>query len=237
MFRLTHLPFAPHSRYVRLVLAEKGAPAELVALDGWDGPGAADGAGAARDAIAALSPDHDAPELEIAGEAGAPTTRLRGAGAIVEFLEETTPGRALLPEDPAERTEVRRLVDWFSHRFYEDASRPLIEEKLAAKLTQRGEPNSARIRAGAAAAHRHLGLLSKLLEPQRWVAGDALSLADFAAAAQLSVLDYLDHAAWDEHRPVKEWYAVMKCRPSFRGLLADRALGMPPSKTYADFNF
>lgn len=241
MYRLTHLPFAPHSRYARLVLAEKGVEAELAALPGWGGPddaaaeAAAEGAAAA--AVAALSPDRGAPELTVADPAGGPPFRLRGALAIAEYLEEAAPGRALLPDDLAERAEARRWVEWFCGRFYEDAARPLIEEKLAAKLTGRGEPNSARVREGSAAAHRHLGVLSQLIEPRRWIAGETLSLADFAAAAQLSVLDYLNHADWEEHRPVKEWYAVMKCRPSFRGLLSDRAPGMPPSKTYADFNF
>lgn len=245
MYNLTHLPLAPHGRFVRLVLAEKGAPAELVALDAWDGPddlhGAlGDGDGGPEPILAgfaALSPDRDGPELTVPGDAATPERRLRGAVAIAEFLEEAYPGRPLLPADPGARAEVRRLVEWFCGRFYEDAARPLIEEKLVTKLTRRGELNSARLRAGAAAAHRHLCLMSKLIEPRRWLAGDEISLADFAAAAQISVLDYLDHAAWAEHRPVKEWYAVMKCRPSFRGLLADRAPGMPPSRSYADFNF
>jgi glutathione S-transferase len=64
-----------------------------------------------------------------------------------------------------------------------------------------------------------------------------MSYADLAAAAHLSVVDYLGDVPWDEDEAAKAWYARVKSRPSFRPLLADTHAGIPPSKTYADLDF
>jgi glutathione S-transferase len=64
-----------------------------------------------------------------------------------------------------------------------------------------------------------------------------MTFADLAAAAHLSVADYLGDVPWDENETAKNWYAKMKSRPSFRPLLADLVPGLPPSKVYADLDF
>jgi glutathione S-transferase len=64
-----------------------------------------------------------------------------------------------------------------------------------------------------------------------------MSYADLAAAAHLSVVDYLGEVAWSDEATAREWYARVKSRPSFRALLADRVAGMPPSVTYTDLDF
>jgi len=63
------------------------------------------------------------------------------------------------------------------------------------------------------------------------------SLADFAAAAHLSVLDFAGDVDWAVSAAAREWYARMKSRPSFRALLADRVPGMIPPAHYADLDF
>lgn len=227
MYQLLHLPLAPHCRYVRLVLAEKGVEAELTPLPGWGGGG---------DqprllAFGELSPEGDFPALRV----GART--LHGPIAIGEFVEEAAPGRRLLPTDPIARAETRRLVEWFSHRLYEDATRPLLEEKVVKRLRAGGAPDSMRVREATAAARRHLAVIDALADRRSWLAGEEMTLADFAAAAQISSLDYVDAISWEPFANAKAWYALMKCRPSFRGLLADRAPGMAPATHYADLDF
>jgi glutathione S-transferase len=64
-----------------------------------------------------------------------------------------------------------------------------------------------------------------------------LSYADLAAAAHLSVVDYLGDVPWNDDEAAKDWYARVKSRPSFRPLLADRIVGTPASATYADLDF
>ena len=86
------------------------------------------------------------------------------------------------------------------------------------------------MRAGLANIHLHLEYIAYLFERRNWLAGEALSLADIAAAAQLSVLDYLGDVPWDRHPGAKLWYSRIKSRPSFRPLLADRLPGLKPAR-------
>ena len=74
-------------------------------------------------------------------------------------------------------------------------------------------------------------------QERRWLAGDDFSLADIAAAAQLSCLDYVGDVPWENHPDAKDWYARVKSRPSFRPLLADHLTGLRPPLHYADLDF
>jgi glutathione S-transferase len=42
---------------------------------------------------------------------------------------------------------------------------------------------------------------------------------------------------WNRSAAVKDWYAKVKSRPSFRTLLADQVPGFPPPQHYADLDF
>jgi glutathione S-transferase len=75
------------------------------------------------------------------------------------------------------------------------------------------------------------------LDQRRWLAGNEMSLADFTAAAHLSCLDYISDVDWNRHAVLKDWYAKIKSRPSFRPLLADQISGFPPAQHYADLDF
>ena len=69
------------------------------------------------------------------------------------------------------------------------------------------------------------------------VCGDRrLSYADLAAAAQISVADYLGGIDWAGHEQTRGWYSVFKSRPSFRPLLAERMEVIQPPSHYADVN-
>ena len=69
------------------------------------------------------------------------------------------------------------------------------------------------------------------------LAGERMSYADLAAAAHLSVVDYLSDVPWQHDETAKNWYARVKSRPSFRPLLADALPGIPASPSYADLDF
>ena len=64
-----------------------------------------------------------------------------------------------------------------------------------------------------------------------------MSYADLAAAAHLSVADYLGDVPWNEDETAKTWYARVKSRPSFRPLLGEMIPGIPAAATYADLDF
>jgi glutathione S-transferase len=129
------------------------------------------------------------------------------------------------------------LVGWFDGKFNVEVTQNLVEEKMIKRLLGQGQPNSATIRAGSANLRQHLDYIGWLVERRNYLAGDQFSLADIAAAAHLSAVDYLGDVPWESFESAKEWYARVKSRPSFRPLLADHIPGAAPPKHYADLDF
>jgi glutathione S-transferase len=221
MLRLLHFPLDPFSRKVRIVLREKELDAELEAVEPWR----------QAEALAALNPAAEVPVL-LDGQ-----RVVCDSWAICEYLEETRPERRLLALDPVERAEVRRLVAWFDVKFVREVTDLIWREKVLKFAVSRETPNSAAVRVGVANLHAHLEYIGYLFEQRNWLAGDHISLADAAAGAQLSVLDYLGDVPWDAHPGAKLYYARLKSRPSFRPLLADRTPCLKPAAHYDDLDF
>ena len=115
--------------------------------------------------------------------------------------------------------------------------RERIYKQTMPKSAGGGEPDSAALRVARANIHHHIKYFGYLAASRRWIAGEALSFADFALAAELSSADYLGEVPWHTEENVKNWYARVKSRPSMRPLLTEKVLGMPASATYADLDF
>ena len=143
----------------------------------------------------------------------------------------------MIGSHPVARAEVRRLVDWFDHKFNVEVTENLVGEKMMKRFLGLGEPDSTAIRAGLTNIHHHLDYIGYLVERRSWLAGEEMTLADAAAAAHLSSVDYLGDVPWDDHPVAKDWYARIKSRPSFRPILADHIPGAAPAKNYADLDF
>jgi glutathione S-transferase len=221
MMRLYHSPLSPFCRKVRLTLAEKRIEVELVEERYWE-----------RDPdFLRRSPAGKVPVLKT--DQGFMTE----SAAICEWIEETFPEVPLMPRDAGGRYEVRRLVQFFDDTFNGEVTACLLGERVNKKLTKRGYPDSVAVKAGAKAIKVHLDMMEALLDARRWLAGDAMTLADFAAAAHLSSLDYISDVDWNRVSNVRDWYAKIKSRPAFRGLLADTVPGFPPPPHYADLDF
>ncbi len=221
MNRLFHVPLSPFCRKVRLTLAEKKIEVELVEEKYWE-----------KDAdFLRRNPAAKVPVLRIGDLTLAEST------AICEFLEETRPEPPLLPKEPEARYEVRRLVAWFDDKFHNEVTSKLLYERVNKKITKEGYPDSGNVKSGAKAIKFHIEYMGWLLDQRRWLAGNDMTLADFAAAAHLSALDYISDVDWALNANVHEWYAKIKSRPAFRGLLADHVPGFPPPAHYADLDF
>jgi len=222
MRTLFHLWLSPLSRKVRLVLGEKGLEVDLIVEKTWE----------RREAYLALNPAGTIPLLM--DEDG---TSVADSAAICEYLDEVYPDPPVIGRDPAVRAEVRRLVAWFDQKFQDEVSTNLLDQKVWRRFMGLGQPDSEAIRAGHYNLHTHLEYIGWLTERRNWLAGDEYSLADMAAAAHLSCLDYLGDVPWEDHQGAKDWYARIKSRPTFRPLLADHIPGLPPPKHYADLDF
>lgn len=224
---LYHHWISPFARKVRLVLKEKRLDVEERIFLDWE-----------RDErFLALNPAGTVPVLvEDDG------TVLSGHQAICEYLDEAYPDPPLLPRDPTQRAEARRLVAWFDDKFQAEVTGLLVAEKLAKRMSHgpfdQGEtPDSRAVRAGRTNIHTHLDYIAWLTDRRKWLAGPGLTVADMAAAAHLSLVDYAGDVPWEEHPTAKDWYARIKSRPCFRPLLADQIPGVPAPRHYADLDF
>jgi glutathione S-transferase len=221
MIRLYHFPLSPYCRKVRLTLAEKKLEVELVEERYWE-PSAE---------FLRRNPAGKVPVLKI-------DTRLMSESqAICEYLEEAYPAVPLMPRDADGRYEVRRLCAWFDDKFQAEVTSKLLHERINKKIMAQGYPDSKNVKFGAGRIKVHIDYLAGLLDQRRWLAGDVMTLADLTAAAHLSCLDYISDVDWNRSATVKDWYAKIKSRPSFRTLLADQVSGFPPPAHYADLDF
>jgi glutathione S-transferase len=227
--QLFHHPFCPHSRFVRLALGEYAISADLIEERTWE----------RRPEFLALNPAGTTPVL-VDEDRPVP-----GSSVIAEYLDETRGASMgeyrLMPLDPVARVEVRRIASWFTDKFSAEVSEHLVREKIYKRLMPTelggGPPESSAIHAARSNIRYHLKYIGWLARARNWLAGDRLTYADLAAAAHLSVVDYLGDVPWNEEETAKIWYARVKSRPAFRPLLAEVLPGLAPAPSYADLDF
>ncbi len=219
MWQLYQFPLCPFSRKVRLLLGEKQIAYELVQEIPWEG----------RDELWALNPAGRTPVLRLPSR----DLTLCDSRAICEYLEETQERAPLINGTAAQRAEIRRLVALFDENLYADVTMPLLHERTKKRLVLRQPPDSKALRDAMRMVHGHLDYIDWLVDNRAWLAGPTLSLADLAAAAQISVADYLGGIDWKGHDQTRGWYSVVKSRPSFRPLLAEKMTGIHPPPHYA----
>ncbi|MCP9221282.1 glutathione S-transferase family protein [Erythrobacter sp. LQ02-29] len=222
MWMLHQFPLCPFSRKVRLLMGEKGIGYELVRTDPWD----------AGDDFWAANPAGRVPVLEDRERRIA----LCDSRAICEYLEETVDKSPLINGTAANRAEIRRLVALFDETLFGDVTMPLLHERMKKRLVLREPPDSRVLREAMKLAHAHLDYLDWLVDNRSWLAGSQMSVADLAAAAHISVADYLGGIDWKGHDSTRGWYYAFKSRPSFRALLAERMDGIRPPEQYADLD-
>jgi glutathione S-transferase len=205
-----------------MLLKEKGIEYELVQENPWD-----------RNLdFFALNPAGEVPVL--VEENG---SVISGAYAITEYIDEAYPQHSLLGRTHEQRAEVRRLLDWFDHKFDYEVTRNVLFEKAFKHYFGQGEPSCATIRTGKQNILYHLDYIGYLAGERYFLAGDSLTLADLAAAAHISALDYLGDIDWEYNKMAQNWYALMKSRPSLRSILSERVRGIRPPDYYENPDF
>lgn len=222
MWQLYQFPLCPFSRKVRLLLSEKGVAYDLVRENPWD----------AREAFQKLSPALRTPVIVNPDR----NIVLVDSRAICEYFEETVDKTPMINGTAANRAEIRRLVALFDENFFASVTGPLLEERMKKRLFTRQPPDSRVLRDTIRLANDYLDYVDFLIDNRPWLAGSTMSLADLAAAAQISVADYLGGIDWSQHEQARSWYSVFKSRPSFRPLLSERMDVIHPPSHYADVN-
>jgi glutathione S-transferase len=219
---LYHTPLSPACRKIRLMLAEKGLPFHLTAIHPWDIP----------QDYYQLNPSGEVPMMiEESGE------HILGNYALSEYLEEKYPSPNLMGKTLTERNLVRAQIDWFDGKFEREVSQPLLQEKIYKRMARSGAPDTHALREAKRAVEYHLDYICFCTEEKPWLAGDLMTLADLTAGAHLSAMDYLGDVPWSKFPEAQQWYAILKSRPSFRAILAERLPGILPPPHYENPDF
>ena len=230
MLTLFHHPMFAACRFVRLAFGEYGEELALIEEKPWT----------RRKEFLNLNPAGTLPVLLAEGD-----VPIVGASVIAEYIDETRGvlkrDKRLFAEDPVGRAEIRRLCDWFLVKTEQEATRHLVRERAIKPMMSSaqggGSPDAGAIRTARANIKQHLKYVNWLAGTRNWLAGPRMSYADLAAAASISVLDYLGEVDWNGNPAAKEWYTRVKSRPAFRPLLMDRVRGLSPAAHYADLDF
>jgi len=149
---LYHFPLDPASRQVRLALGEKRLPFTEKNERYWE----------QRPEFIALNPSGLTPVL--VETQGGKSLTICECRAILEHIEETTPEPDLLGREPADRAEVRRLLQWFDRKFDAEVNGYLLREKMEKRLHGLGAPELSALRAGREGLRTHLAYVDKLLQ-------------------------------------------------------------------------
>ncbi len=224
MPRLLQYRLDPASRLARLMLAEYGVPVDLEDVRPWR----------REPQFLELNPAATVPVF-----VDTPVVSV-GILAVIQAIEaEHAPDAApsLLPRDAKARAETWRLLEWVLLKLNDEVTRYILEEKIVKRDKPGMTPEPGVLRVAKANLGEHLLYFNWLCATRQWIAGDLMTLADFALAAHLSSLDYLGDVLWDSAAETRDWYARIKSRPAFRTLLNDRVPGMPAAPGYADLDF
>ncbi len=221
MVLLIQHPVSAASRKIRLLMGEKKMLFILREEEPWK----------LSEEVFKLNPAGELPIFLNDGQV------LAGDYAIAEYLEETSPDIPMIFGEPKQRAEIRRLTDWFDHKFQKEVYRNIVQEKVHKRFACGKAPDSRVLKVGLNNLVFHLEYIEWLLERRQYLAADIISLADLSAAAGLSVIDYLGGVPWEDFKNAKLWYSKIKSRPSFKDLLKDNIRGILPSPHYANLDF
>lgn len=224
MWHLHHYPLCAFSRKTRLVMAEYRLDFDLISEKPWE----------RREDFLAMNPAGLTPVLAHDED----ERILSDSGAIFEYLTAQYSGDvSLLGETDLAAAEARRVAAWFDLKFQTEVTGYAFSEMVWKRFIEKGPPNGKIIRAANHNLKLHLEFIDYLFARRRWLAGDAFTIADIAAAAQISVIDYFGMIDWKAHEGAQDWYARIKSRPSMRALLADRIAGLKPAPHYDQLDF
>lgn len=188
-------------RPVLAVLAEAAIPHEVVMLDFAKG-------------------EHKTPEMLALNPNGAlpilvePGFVLTESSAILKYVTEKH-GSALYPKDLRARARVNERMDWFNTQFAHHCAHDLVYPQLLPTYARGSdEGTKAAIVWGLDKVQRHLAVLEHWLGQSKYVAGDAVTIADIFGASYVSLPRTIggDLRAFPR---VASWLDGIEARPSW----------------------
>jgi glutathione S-transferase len=162
---------------------------------------------------------------------------ISGIYTIIEYLLEKYPSLNLMPEELEEKIEPRRMLQWLNNKFYREVTSYLIEERIVRPIVFNEGPRTNFLRAAKINLKNHLIYFTKLIDQNGYIASDRITIADLCAASHISVIDYFNEIYWDHYSSIKDWYLILKSRPSFQPILNELFRGITPGPQYKSLDF
>jgi glutathione S-transferase len=194
--------YSTYARTVRLVLEEKGVDYDLVEVDLLTGQ--------------TQTPEHLArhpfgrvPAFEHDGFA------LYETDAIARYIDETFPGTALVPADARSRARMTQAINVIANYGYPNLITQIFIQR--AVMPMMGNPaDEGAIAAALPKAETALGALEQLIDGNRYLAGDRLSLADLLL---IPIYDYVRQTPEGEKLlqatpNLRRWWDNVRTRPT-----------------------
>lgn len=222
MRKVYYYPLCPFSRQLRIILKEVDSVFTLIKEEFW----------LKKKEFITLNPNGKLPVLiETSGLV------VYDIFTIIEYLREIEPNFHFICNEPEKNVAIRKLFTWFNDKFYHEVTKIILDEKLIKFLKNYGSPRSDLLKIAKTSQKSHFNFIANLLQSNSYLAGDQVTIADIAAASHISVIDYFNEVVWDYYPSVKNWYVLIKSRPSFKPLLQDYTPGFFPPKYYAELDF
>ena len=228
---LYHSLICPFSRKIRFLLDERDIQYKKVEIKIWDKD----------DKILRLNVANETPVLTCPKEG----LVIIDSYIIAEYLndfendckEDEFNYFNLLGDSLEEKLEIQRLHMWFDKKFYNEITSYVIEEVFYKTFKIKKNVNNEKLAVARYNLEANIEYMEHLLTTRKWLAIEKFSLADLAAATQISILDYLGYINWDKYLKLKNWYTIIKSKKGFREILKDKIAGFLPSRYYKELDF
>ena len=220
---LYHYPLCVFSRQVRVLLHELKYKVSYCKEKYW----------LQSQKLLSLNPAADLPVLKSVDS----DLTIVGIYPILEYLIHLNRNWNLLNQKIHIICEIRRLIAWFNNKMYFEVANYILKEKLIKLLSNHESPDAKYLRIAKKNLKFHLEYVTKLISDRSFLAYDKISIVDIVAASHISILDYFGEIEWGEYLVIREWYSLIKSRPSFQPLLLDRILEIKPPSYYKLLDF
>jgi len=167
--------------------------------------------------FASLNPNQRMPVLEEDGFV------LWESNAIVQYLATKKPDSGLLPADLKARMAAVKWQFWEAAH-WDPACAIFMFERVVKKIFNRGDADPAEIARGEVVMARLGPVLDGALQKTRYVAGDALTVADISLSAWFASADQAQYPL-EPYRGIQRWITEIRALPSWT---ETKAMQNPP---------
>jgi glutathione S-transferase len=144
------------------------------------------------------------------------------SNAILEYLAAQKPEANLMPQELKPRLQVAKWLYW-DQAHWDQAAAIFMFERFVKKVFNMGETSESEIARGMGLMTRLVDVLDKQLQQNRFIAGDHLTLADFAIAAPLPYAERVGMPI-EGRQAIARWFAEMEALPAWSQTAALQAI-------------